>query len=218
MGGQIAVGFRFKSGETVCYETHTNHLPHWLKSKAVLHDRDEAHIKAYIEKALVEYTDSFIPVPVAPIGYGLVFYDFMKHRLYNRQNYFNPVRFFDIDAISKKDHVIDLIETCGVWVSYYVHAKEAWGEPVFVRGRQEGEILVEMIQDKTNEYYRRRFSGDENARMFGCQMDIASGFAYQDFNRDRWLPYMKMLEQDGIEISGDAQTIWARAEQALEDA
>lgn len=213
MGGYVALGFRFADGEVVCYETYTNHLPLWLKSKEVLVDQDESYIKDYIAKALVEYPDdSFTVVPLAPSNYGLVFYDFKALKIHNRQSYFGPMNFFDVDVISSevsRERILKFAEVGAISVAYWDPKKNTYANPMRLNNREEGISFANLLQDQTQAYYREAFSGKNVSRAScSCRLYVDSKMRFIDHENDEWLAYMDDLIDDGIDIPKEAQEIW----------
>lgn len=83
MGGSVAVAFRFPDGEIIAQERHTNPLPFWFTHPRLLRgERD--FIDRYIRDA--NHPD---PIPVAPLGYGLVLVDYVSKTLFSMQGYTN---------------------------------------------------------------------------------------------------------------------------------
>lgn len=222
MGGQISVGFRFESGEILCFETHTNHLPNWLKTSEVLFDKNESYIREYIAESNDKYPDSFTPMPLAPFGYGLLVYDFKGNGLYTRQNYFGPAHFFGIDIYGqsgKKESIRKLSETGKLTVRLWDTELDNYAPAVPIPSLDDYLILEKKVIDGAREYYEKRFNGEDVFMEFECHIEADSPLEVRTYDHDQtWVNYLNDLLSAGFEISEEAIAIWNEEEKDLAEA
>lgn len=99
MGGPVAIGWR-ENGKTSVFDAYTGSIS--LLNHPKFYSRDPEHWARHIDWLLAEE-----PLPLAPMGYGLVFADFDSKSVFSCQNYSSPSRLHLLGAeMDRSGHVL----------------------------------------------------------------------------------------------------------------
>ncbi len=219
MGGTVALAVRYADGETVCCTTWTNPLPHTLKSKAVLVDKDEAFMRAFIEENLsVTEMDGVTKmhelIPLAPCGYGLNLIDFKTGNFLTMQGHCHFDSFSDIEATGSvvPERTRNFLDLCEAGCMKLIRLDKLEGRrgymktEAMIKDADEAAKIAKIVRDNS----RGNFGAATHSGIYYSFEVVGTPMRVIDFEDGRsGLPKLKRkVRALGFEIDSEANKLW----------